>query len=69
MAGFEQELIQYQSTYSKRYDLVSDDVPSLPTATGKQEASGIIGHWATRSFLDVLIITSRKNTDGALYEI
>jgi TonB-linked SusC/RagA family outer membrane protein len=50
MGGFEQELIQYQSTYSKRYDLVSDDVPSLPTATGKQEASGIIGHWATRSF-------------------
>ena len=50
MAGFEQELINYQSTYAKRYDLVSDDVPSLPTSTGKQEANGTIGHWATRSF-------------------
>ena len=61
MAGFEQELIQYQSTYSKRYDLVSDDVPSLPTSTGKQEADGYnrsLGY--TEAFLDVLIITIRE---------
>jgi TonB-linked SusC/RagA family outer membrane protein len=50
MAGFEQELNNYQSTYAKRYDLVSDDVPSLPTSTGKQEANGSLGHWASRSF-------------------
>jgi TonB-linked SusC/RagA family outer membrane protein len=50
MAGFEQELINYQSTYAKRYDLVSDEVPSIPTSTGKQEANGSIGHWASRSF-------------------
>jgi TonB-linked SusC/RagA family outer membrane protein len=50
MAGFEQELIQYQSTAAKRYDLVTDDVPSLSTATGKQEAAGTQGHAATRSY-------------------
>ena len=50
LAGFEQEQIEYQSTYAKRYDLISDEVPSLPTAIGKQEANGTIGHWATRSY-------------------
>jgi TonB-linked SusC/RagA family outer membrane protein len=55
MMGFEQELIKYGSTYGKRYDLVSDDVPSLTTATGRQEVTGegaatsSIGQWATRS--------------------
>ncbi len=60
MGGFEQELIEYQSNYAKRYDLVSDDVPSLPTATGKQEASGTIGHWATRSFFGRLNYNFRE---------
>lgn len=50
MAGYEQELLTYESTMAKRYDLVSDEVPSLSTATGKQEASGSRGHSATRSF-------------------
>jgi TonB-linked SusC/RagA family outer membrane protein len=50
MAGFEQELLEYNSTYAKRYDLVSDEVPSLTTATGRQEASGTKGHYSTRSF-------------------
>lgn len=50
LAGFEQELIQYTSTYAKRYDLVSDKVPSLTTATGRSEASGSLGHASTRSF-------------------
>lgn len=50
MAGFEQELIQYESTAAKRYDLVTDDVPSISTATGKQEAAGTLGHSSTRSF-------------------
>ena len=50
MAGFEQELYTYNSTYAKRYDLVSDEVPSLATATGRQEATGTKGHSSTRSF-------------------
>ena len=50
LAGFEQELIKYDTTMARRYDLVSDEVPSLSTATGKQEAAGAIGHYSTRSF-------------------
>jgi len=50
LAGFEQELLEYNSTYAKRYGLVSDEVPSLNTATGRQEASGTKGHYSTRSF-------------------
>jgi len=49
-AGYEQELLKYRSTYAKRWDLVSDEVPSLTTATGKQESSGTLGHFSTRSF-------------------
>ncbi len=50
LAGFEQELLQYESTYGKRFDLISDDVPSLATATGIQQTNGTLGHAATRSF-------------------
>jgi TonB-linked SusC/RagA family outer membrane protein len=50
MAGFEQEEINYQSSYSRKNDLISDLKPSLGTATGKEFASGTLGHWATRSF-------------------
>lgn len=50
MAGFEQEEVTYQSAYSKKDDLISDLKPSLGTATGKEYASGTLGHWATRSF-------------------
>lgn len=50
MAGFEQEAINYQSVYSRKNDLISDMVPSMGTATGKEFASGTLGHWATRSF-------------------
>ncbi|MCU0408506.1 MAG: SusC/RagA family TonB-linked outer membrane protein, partial [Bacteroidales bacterium] len=50
MAGYEQELLNYSSSFAKRYDLVSDEVPSLKTATGRQEATGEIGHNSTRSF-------------------
>jgi len=50
LAGFEQEYSKYNSTYAKRWDLVSDEVPSLTTATGRQEATGTKGHYATRSF-------------------
>jgi TonB-linked SusC/RagA family outer membrane protein len=50
MAGFEQEVINYNSAYSRKNDLISDLKPSLGTATGKEFASGTLGHWATRSF-------------------
>ncbi len=50
MAGYEQELYKYNWVLAKRYDLVSDDVPSLPTATGRQENDGGMGHSSTRSF-------------------
>ena len=50
MAGYEQELYKYNWNSAKRYDLVSDDVPSIPTATGKQENDGGMGHSSTRSF-------------------
>lgn len=50
MAGFEQELFKYESTFAKRYDLISDEVPSLGTATGRQEVAGTLGHSATRSY-------------------
>ena len=50
MAGFEQEEINYKSAYSRKNDLISDLKPSLGTATGKEFASGTLGHWATRSF-------------------
>ncbi len=50
MAGFEQEEINYSSAYSRKNDLISDLKPSLGTATGKEFASGTLGHWATRSF-------------------
>lgn len=49
MAGYEQELYKYNWTLAKRSDLVTDDLPSLPTATGRQENSGGMGHSATRS--------------------
>ena len=50
MAGYEQELYKYNWVLAKKYDLVSDDVPSLPTATGRQENDGGMGHSSTRSF-------------------
>lgn len=50
LAGFEQEEVNYKSSYSRKDDLISDALPSLGTATGRQYSSGTLGHWATRSF-------------------
>ncbi len=60
LAGFEQELMEYRSTYAKRWDLVSDKVPSLNTATGKQESSGTLGHFSTRSYFGRLNYNFRE---------
>ncbi len=50
LAGFEQEEVNYKSSYSRKDDLISDALPSLGTATGRQYSSGSLGHWSTRSF-------------------
>lgn len=50
MAGFEQELNRYKWNSATRYDLVSDELPSLRTATGRDENDGSIGHFSTRSY-------------------
>ena len=50
LAGYEQELIKYISTGAKKYDLISDNVPSLATAIGREETTGTMGHASTRSF-------------------
>lgn len=50
LAGFEQELYTLESNYSRKDNLISDKLPSLGTATGKEYASGSRIHWATRSF-------------------
>ncbi len=60
MAGFEQELSKYNKFYAKRFDLVSDDIPSLQTATGKQEMLGEMGHFSTRSFFGRLNYNFRE---------
>ncbi len=49
LAGFEQELSKTNQFYAKKYDLVTDDIPSLRTATGRQEILGDMGHFSTRS--------------------
>jgi TonB-linked SusC/RagA family outer membrane protein len=50
MAGFEQELFTYKNSFATRYDLVTDEIPSLSTATGRDENGGEMGHYSTRSF-------------------
>jgi TonB-linked SusC/RagA family outer membrane protein len=54
LAGYEQELLKYESSYSRKNDLISDEKPSLGTATGKEFASGSKGHMATQSFFSRL---------------
>lgn len=50
LAGYEQELLKYESSYSRKNDLISDEKPSLGTATGQEFASGTKEHMATQSF-------------------
>ena len=50
MAGFEQELLKYNMSVAKRYDLISDAVPSLQTAIGRQENQGEMGHSSDTKF-------------------
>lgn len=49
-AGYEQELLTYHSTEAKKHDLITDNVPSINTATGNEYAYGNEGHWSTRSY-------------------
>ena len=51
MGGYQQELQTYGSLYGTRKNLISDNVPSISTAT--DEVPGIddsSGHWSTQGF-------------------
>jgi TonB-linked SusC/RagA family outer membrane protein len=50
LVGFQAELDNYEGVNGLRYNLVSDDVPSLSTATGNEQISGPKGHWATEGY-------------------
>ncbi len=50
LAGYEQEVVNYTSASSRKDDLITDNVPSMSTATGREYASGNEGHWATQSY-------------------
>lgn len=50
LAGYEQEVTNYRSSTATIEDLISDNVPSLNTGTGRERVSGGQGHWATQSF-------------------
>jgi TonB-linked SusC/RagA family outer membrane protein len=50
LGGFEQEELNFRSSFSRKDDLISDALPSLGTATGRQYTAGSLGHWSTRSF-------------------
>jgi TonB-linked SusC/RagA family outer membrane protein len=50
MLGFQAELDNYEGVNGLRYNLVSDNIPSLSTATGDMQLSGPKGHWATEGY-------------------
>lgn len=50
MIGFQAEVDNYEGVQGLRYDLVSDNIPSLSTATGNVQVSGPKGHWATEGY-------------------
>ncbi len=54
LAGYEQEIIRYSSIYGRKDDIITDNVPSMNTATGKEYASGNKGHWASQSYFSRL---------------
>ncbi len=50
MVGFQAELYNYEGVDGLRYNLVSDNIPSLSTATGDMQLSGPKGHWSTQGY-------------------
>lgn len=50
MLGFNAELFQTEDASVKRYDVITDEVPSINTASGKDVTDGYIGQWSTAGF-------------------
>ncbi|WP_430973947.1 TonB-dependent receptor [Sunxiuqinia rutila] len=51
LTGFQQELEQYEWLYASKQGLITDEVPSISTATSEQDDVGDSKwHWATRGF-------------------
>lgn len=50
MAGFQSELNKWKKVGSKKEDLISEEVPNINTAMGKEYAYGNKNHWATAGF-------------------
>lgn len=51
LGGFQQELEQYESVYASKQGLITDEVPSISTATSEQDnVNDSKWHWATRGF-------------------
>ena len=49
MAGFNQESYHYEERYSKREDLIDQDLPSLSTGSGVQTTKDAFSEYALRS--------------------
>jgi len=50
MFGFERESRYFSSLYGKRYDLITEEVPSFTTATGEYNIGDAMSHWSTAAF-------------------
>lgn len=50
MVGFQNELCEWRKNGSKKEDLITEDIPNINTALGKEYAYGNRDHWATAGF-------------------
>lgn len=50
LGGFQSELYNYKSLDGRRDNIVTDDVPSISTATGQIYLDDSRGHWSTLSY-------------------
>ena len=50
MGGYERESKYFSNLYGQRSGLISDEVPSINTATGVSNVSDAMSHWATEAF-------------------
>lgn len=50
MAGFQAELNKYRYLWSRKDDLITENVPNIATATGEDYVDAQLTHWATAGF-------------------
>lgn len=50
MAGFQAELNKYRYHWGRKDDLITENVPNMATATGKEYVDAQLTHWATAGF-------------------